>query len=183
MADPKVVGVVASSAGGVEHLRTALVQPLLERGYRVAVTLTPTAARWLDHIGETSKLTEVTGLPVRSEPRMPGDGPSHPKADVYVVAPATSNLVAKLALGIADNQALTVLCENIAMTPMVVFPRVNAAHARQPSWANHLDLLRTVGVQLVYGEDVWPLREPRTSGPMRTLPWAEIVDSVEQFLH
>jgi len=182
MPGQKVVGVVASSAGGVEDLRTGLVEPLLEAGHRVAVTLTPTAARWLDHLGETTKLADVTGLPVRSEARLLGSSSPHPQVDVYAVAPATANLVAKLALGVADNQALTVLCEGIAGTPMVVFPRVNAAHARHPAWANHLATLRSVGVELVYGEDVWPLREPRAAGPSRPLPWTEIRRRVEHRL-
>jgi len=180
--EPSVIGVVASSAGGVEDLRTGLVEPLLERGHRVAVTLTPTAARWLDHIGETSKLATITGMPVRSEPRLPDVPRPHPKIDAFAVVPATANTVAKLALGIADNQALTVLCESAATTPMLVFPRVNAAHARQPAWRSHLDLLRGAGVQLVYGEDVWPLREPRTSGDARPLPWSDLLLAVEQLL-
>ena len=46
----------------------------------------------------------------------------------------TANSVAKLALGNADNQALTVLRECVATIPTIIFPRVNAAHARQPAW-------------------------------------------------
>ena len=34
---------------------------------------------------------------------------------------------------------------------------VNAAHARQPAWSDDLDRLRSAGVQLINGEDVWPL--------------------------
>jgi hypothetical protein len=77
----------------------------------------------------------------------------------------TANSVAKLALGIADNQALTVLCECVATAPLIIFPRINAAHTRQPAWNDHLDWLRSVGVELIYGEHVWPLAEPRTAGP------------------
>ncbi|ONI68195.1 flavoprotein [Kribbella sp. ALI-6-A] len=182
MTGSKVVAVVGSSAGGVEDLRVGLVEPLLDRGYQVPVTLTPTAAGWLDAIGEVDELEKLTGLPVRSVPRLPGSRAPHPRPDVIAVAPATANLVAKLALGIADNQALTMLCENIAVTPMVVFPRVNAAHARQPSWENHLQLLRTVGVDLVYGDDFWPLREPRTSAPSRPLPWSELLRRLDRLL-
>jgi hypothetical protein len=40
--------VVASAAGGIEDLRVRLVEPLLDRSYQVAVTLTPTAASWLE---------------------------------------------------------------------------------------------------------------------------------------
>ena len=171
------VGVVAAGAGGVETLRDGLLAPLLDLGHQVAVTLTPTAARWLDDIGELDRIAELTGLPVRSEPRLPNETSPHPKVDVYVAAPLTASSTAKLALGIADNQALTALCESIATVPMVVFPRINAAHARQPAWSSHLDRLRAVGVDLIYGDDVWPLAEPRAAGP-RTLPWSAIVTAV-----
>jgi hypothetical protein len=88
--------------------------------------------------------------------------------------------VAKLALGIADNQALTQLCEAIGGrdTPVVVFPRVNAAHAGQPAWTTHLDALRRAGVRLVYGEEVWPLHRPRGAPAGRQLPWPAILDAV-----
>ena len=95
-----------------------------------------------------------------------------------MVAPASANTVAKLALGIADNQALTTACEAIGggIVPVIVFPRVNAAHARQPYWNIHLAALRAAGVHLVYGEDVWALYEPRKAPPDRELPWQAILD-------
>ena len=46
------IGVIAASAGGVETLRTGLVRPLVDDGHQVAITLTPTAAAWLDQLGE-----------------------------------------------------------------------------------------------------------------------------------
>lgn len=173
------IGVVASGSGGVETLRSGLVQPLLDDGHAVAITLTPTAATWLEDCGEVEALQRLTGLPVRSQPRMPGASSPHPAIDVFIAAPLTANSVAKLALGIADNQALTVLCENIATTPMVVFPRVNAAHARQPAWTSHIARLRSAGVDLIYGDDVWPLAEPRQAGA-RELPWAAVLAAAKR---
>jgi phosphopantothenoylcysteine synthetase/decarboxylase len=174
-----VIGIVASAAGGVEHLRAGLVEPLVAFGHTVPVTLTPTAARWLEHLSEIGKLEAVTGLPVRAEGRLPGEPRPHPKADAYVVVPASANTVAKLALGIGDNQALSVLCESVGSVPMLVFPRVNAAHARHPSWQSHIDVLRGAGVRLLYGEDVWPLREPREEDG-RPIPWEAILSAIEQ---
>jgi hypothetical protein len=172
------IGVVAAAAGGVEKLREGLILPLLAAGHEVAVTLTPTAAEWLEHLGEIEAITVATGIPVRSRPRLPGQTSPHPRIDAYLGAPMTANSVAKLALGIADNQALTVLGENIGTdTPMIIFPRINAAHARQPAWSDHLDRLRRVGVQLAYGDDIWPLYEPRTAGS-RELPWQQLVTMV-----
>jgi len=174
-----VLGVVGSAADGVELLRERLVEPMLDAGWRVAVTLTPTAATWLRALGEVAKLEAVTGLPVRDQPRLPSEERPHPPADCYVVVPATANTVAKLALGVGDNQALTQVCEALG-TPgvrVVVFPRMNAAHARHPAWPGHLEVLRRAGVRLVYGEDVWPLQEPRAE-PARDLPWAAILAAI-----
>lgn len=172
------LGVVASAAGGLECLGSELVQPLVDEGHRVAITLTPTARSWMADT-ELAALEHLSGLPVRWLPRRPGETSPHPKLDVLVAAPWTANSVAKLALGIADNQALTLLCESLTVLPVVLFPRVNAAHARHPAWDGHLARLRAVGVHLVYGEDVWPLAEPRSAGP-RTLPWAAILGLVDQ---
>ncbi len=61
--------------------------------------------------------------------------------------------------------------------PVVVFPRVNAAHAQHPLWCSHIDTLRRAGVHLVYGDDVWPLHEPR-SAPGRELPRSAVLDAV-----
>lgn len=178
MAAP-VLGLVGSAAGGLEMIVPKLVEPVIERGWRVAVTLTPTAATWLDATGDIEKIEQVTGLPVRVQPRLPGEESPHPKVDCYAVVPATSNTVGKLALGLADNQALTQVCEAIGggTVPIVVFPRINAAHARQPSWHSHIDALTRVGVRLIMGDDVWPLHEPR-SAPGKQLPWDAIIDAI-----
>ncbi|APU13394.1 MULTISPECIES: flavoprotein [Actinoalloteichus] len=178
-ARPPMIGIVASAAGGLERLRAGLVEPALASGWRVGVTLTPTAARWLNAVGEVEAMAAVTGLPVRSESRLPGTARPHPPVDCYVLAPASANTVAKLALGIGDNQALTQVGEAVGdpRVPVVVFPRVNAAHARHPAWPGHLAALRNAGVGLVEGPKVFPLAEPAEE-PERDLPWAHILDAV-----
>jgi hypothetical protein len=175
-----VIGLVGTSAGGVEEIRERLIEPLQALGCRVAVTLTPTAATWLDTVGELAKIEDITGYVVRHAPRLPSEVSPHPEVDCYAVAPASANTVAKLALGIADNQALTQVCEAIGgrTVPVVVFPRINAAHAGQPAWAGHIAALRGAGVHLVYGERVWPLHQPR-SAPGRHLPWNAILDAIK----
>lgn len=176
------VGVVAAAAVGAHTLREGLVEPLLQRGHQVTVTLTPTAMSWLDHLGETARIEDLTGWPVRSVPWLWGQPRPHPDPDVLVAAPLTANSTAKLALGLGDNQALTVLCEGITVRPTVVFPRVNAAHVRHPAWSEHLRRLRAAGAHLVVGEDVWPLEDPRQNGTERPLPWDHIIETLQRLL-
>jgi phosphopantothenoylcysteine synthetase/decarboxylase len=175
-----VVAIVACAAGGLESLADGLVRPLLDLRYDVTVTATPSAHRWLRDWEDDAKLRSLTGYEVRSDPRLPAERSPHPTPDVIVCAPATANTVAKVALGIADNQALTLLCENVATKPLVVFPRINAGHARHPAWAGHLAALETAGVSVVYGPDVWPLFEPREAPPGRAIPWTEILRCVRE---
>ncbi|MFE7246154.1 flavoprotein [Streptomyces sp. NPDC057580] len=173
---------MGTAADGVEALRTGLVEPAIALGWQVAVTLTPNAGQWLRTNGELDRLEALTGLPVRDTPRLPTEPRPHPDADCYVVAPASANYVAKLATGIADNQALTQVGEALGTidVPVVVFPRINAAHARHPAWEGHIETLRKAGVELAYGADVWPLDEPRRGPADRALPWAAILTSAHQ---
>ncbi|MGW3761533.1 flavoprotein [Streptomyces sp. NPDC005131] len=177
-----VLGIVGTAADGVEQLYTGLVEPAIAFGWQVAVTLTPNAGRWLRANGELDRLESLTGLPVRDTPRLPTEPRPHPVADCYLVAPASANYVAKLATGIADNQALTQVSEAIGTVgvPVVLFPRINAAHARHPAWDQHIEALRMAGVDIVYGPDVWPLYEPREGPADRQLPWSAILESLHR---
>ena len=175
-----VVALVVSGAGGVEEIREKFVRPAIDRGWTVTVTATPTAGSWLAEQGETLLLEQLTGLPVRVAARGPTEKSPHPRANCVVVAPASANTVAKLALGLADNQALTLAGEAVGNpeTPVVVFPRVNAAHVRHPRWEAHVGALLAGGVHVVQGDDVWPLYEPRSAPPGRVLPWEHILELV-----
>ncbi|WP_329036927.1 flavoprotein [Streptomyces sp. NBC_00178] len=175
-----VLAVVGAAADGVERLRTGLVEPAMALGWTVAVTLTPNAGRWLRANGEVDRLERLTGLPVRDTPRLPAEPRPHPVADCYAVAPASADFVAKLATGIADNQALTQVGEALGTVgvPVVLFPRVNAAHARHPAWDGHLAALRRAEVEVVQGAGVWTLHEPREGPAVRELPWSAVLDAV-----
>jgi hypothetical protein len=170
------LGLVCSGAGGVEQIRGEIVDPLLGDGWTVAVTATPTAYRWLTDLGEIDLLEKITHLPVRHEPRLPREDSPHPAVDCYAVVPASANTVAKLALGIADNQALTQVCEALGgrTPPVVVVPRANAAHAGHPAWDGHLATLRRAGATVVWCEDVRALQ----GSAEQPLPWDAIRSAI-----
>ncbi|GAA2798695.1 flavoprotein [Crossiella cryophila] len=163
-----VVGLVVSGAGGAEGLLDGFVRPAVTQGWQVAITLTPTAARWFEAADLVTPLADLTGLPVRWNPRLPTEPKPHPPADCYAVAPATANTIAKLALGLSDNQALTHLCEALGMpnTPVILLPRVSPDSTRHPAWPGHLERLRDAGVRIL----------PTTSGP--TIPWEQVLAAV-----
>jgi hypothetical protein len=150
----RTLGLVASAGAGVEtRLRVELAEPAVRRAWRLAVVLTPTAARWLDSAGELDRLRGLTELPVRSSGRLPGEPKPYPMPDAFLFVPATVNSLAKLAMGIADNQALTSLGEAVGApgVPMVVRPQGDPNQRRHPAFAGHLAALRAAGVRIADG--------------------------------
>jgi phosphopantothenoylcysteine synthetase/decarboxylase len=71
-----------------------------------------------------------------------------------LVAPASSNTIAKWALGISDNLALGLITEAIGLRlPLAALAHLNPAQAAHPAFAGHLDTLRAASVTVLVGED------------------------------
>jgi hypothetical protein len=178
--DKPVLGLFASAAGGTENIRERLVAPLVQRGWAVTITLTPTAWTWLKAAGELGPLEELTGYPVRCAPRLPGEVSPHPDPDCIAAIPASANTIAKMALGIGDNQVLTHLCEALGQDriPVVVFPHMSLWNVRHPIWKQHIATLEASGAKVLYGEDIWEWLAPGER--VRDLPWAVLIAAIEE---
>jgi len=84
-------------------------------------------------------------------------------ADRVVVAPATADLLARLAHGLADDLVTTLCLATEA--PLVVAPAMNHRMWKHPATVANVELLRSRGVQVI-GPDDGPLAEGE-SGPGR----------------
>jgi phosphopantothenoylcysteine synthetase/decarboxylase len=77
-----------------------------------------------------------------------------PPAGLVLVAPCTFNSLNKLASGIADNLALSVVAEAIGRgTPVIVAPSVNEPLLRHPQTARSIATLRSWGVSVIDPQD------------------------------
>lgn len=72
------------------------------------------------------------------------------KADLFVVCPATANIVGKYANGIADDMLSTTLMATTA--PVVICPAMNVNMYKSKSFNRNLDTLISRGVKVVSGE-------------------------------
>jgi phosphopantothenoylcysteine synthetase/decarboxylase len=146
-----------------------------ERGWEVCVVTTPSGRRFADVAG----LEALTGHPVRSQYKDPGEPDVLPPPDALIVAPATVNTVNKWALGICDTLALGLLVEAIGKRlPLVAMPFTNRAHAAHPAFAENVAKLRSWGVTVLFGADVYPLHEPGTgSRYLHLFPWHKAVEA------
>ena len=84
-------------------------------------------------------------------------------ADRVVVAPATADLLARMAHGLADDLVTTLCLATEA--PLAVAPAMNHRMWRHPATVANVELLRSRGVQVI-GPDDGPLAEGE-SGPGR----------------
>ncbi|MFD4633841.1 flavoprotein [Streptomyces sp. NPDC058284] len=138
-------------------------------GWDVCLGLTPTAARW---IGESlDGLAALTGHPVRSEYKLPGEPDVWPKADVILFAPATFNSLNSWALGLTHNFVVGVVAEGIGKgIPSVTMPCVNAAYVRHRRFEKSVAELREQGVTVLYGEGGFAPNPPGSGSP-KAYPW------------
>ena len=130
-------------------------------GHSLRVVQTPTSQRF---VGEAS-FAALTGAPVLTDEfehdpargAFPGQEPpahqplSHlqlvANADLYLIAPASANTLAKLAGGLADN--LLTSCALAATCPVVLAPAMNNHMYEHAATQANIELLRARGVHIV----------------------------------
>ena len=136
-------------SGGIAAYKVAdLVSQLGQAGCDVKVAMTASAGRFVG----AATFMGLSGHPVQSD-LFANAGAAEPHvalgdwAQVALVAPATANLIAKLAGGHSDDLVTaTVLA---ARCPVVIAPAMNDAMWAKPAVAENLDLLRKRGFTIV----------------------------------
>ena len=146
----KRVAVLVS--GGIAAYKVAdLVSQLAQAGCEVKVAMTSAAARFVG----AATFKGLSGNPVQTD-IWANLGPPEPHvalgdwAQVALVAPATANLVAKLAGGHSDDLVTATILA--ARCPVVVAPAMNDAMWAKPAVAANLDVLRDRGFVIVAPE-------------------------------
>lgn len=171
----KVLNVIVCGAGPASDVHK-LVSAAQANGWDVQLISTPAGLDFID----VYAMEQLTGHPVRSEYRKPGEQRSQ-KADALIIAPATYNTVNKLAFGASDTYALGVAAEMIGLgLPVAVMPFVNKALASRQPWKNSVDSLRAEGVTVLVGELGVEPHEPGTGSDLvPTYPWPEALAVIE----
>jgi len=166
--------IVLCVGGGIAAYKAAdLVRRLREAGAEVRVAMTENATRF---VSETT-FQALSAAPVRTslwdaaaEAAM-GHLELARWAGRIVIAPATANLLAKLAHGMADDLVTTLCLASTA--PLTLCPAMNHCMWLHPATQANIELLRERGAQ-VLGPVDGPLAEGE-SGPGRLLEPREIV--------
>ncbi len=155
----------------------SLVSLAQQRGWDTCVLTTPAGRKF----GDLAELERLTGHPVRSEYKNPGEPDVLPDADAIIVAPATVNTINKWAMGICDTLALGILVEAIGKRlPIVAVPFTNRAHAAHPAFAENVAKLRSWGVAVLFDQGLPALPGPGTpEGQLQPFPWLQALEALE----
>jgi phosphopantothenoylcysteine decarboxylase/phosphopantothenate--cysteine ligase len=142
--------IVVGVSGGIAAYKAAeLVRLLVTAGAKVRVMMTRNAAEFitpltLQTLSANPVATETFSLTQESEI---GHIRLADSADAIVIAPATSNVIAKAACGIADDIVTTVLLA--ARCPVAFAPAMNVHMYDHPTVTENLAKLRTRGVTVI----------------------------------
>jgi phosphopantothenoylcysteine decarboxylase/phosphopantothenate--cysteine ligase len=159
-ASPVLAGrrVLLAVTGGIAAYKAAfLARLLVESGAAVQVVMTPSATRFVG----PDTFAALTRRPVHSGVFERSDVVLHVRlaheAEVAVVAPATANVLAKMALGLADDLLTSTLLE--ATCPLVVAPAMHSGMWHHPATQANIETLIARGIVVV-----WPEAGPLAAG-------------------
>jgi len=162
--------------GGVAAYKVAgLTSTLVQRGAIVDVAMTAAAEQFVTPL----TFSALTARPVYGSLWDAPERVPHIRlvreARVALVAPATADIIAKLACGIADDLVSTALLA--ARIPVLLAPSMNDAMYRNAATQSNLQTLRDRGYTIVEPETGF-LAE-RESGIGRLAPEEALLDSLE----
>lgn len=164
-------------SGGIAAYKSAiLARRLIEAGAGVEVILTAAAERFIGRV----TFEGITGRPAHASlwDRPMAHLDLGLEADVIVVAPATANLISRLAAGAADDLAATAVLASRA--PVIVCPAMNTRMWEHPITQANVARLVDVGYGIAGPAD-GPLAEGE-SGPGRLLEPEEILPRIGRAL-
>jgi len=170
-----VLGVTGSIAA---YKAVGLLRTLMREGADVSVVMTQAACRFVTPLTfETlSKHPVATDL-VAAQQDMPHLTLPE-RADAVIVAPATANLLAKCALGLADDLLSTLLLN--VTGPLIVAPAMDGGMWHHQALQSHVATLRSRGVMVLDPEE-GPLASGRI-GLGRLAEESRIMAALEQAL-
>ncbi|KPL55842.1 bifunctional phosphopantothenoylcysteine decarboxylase/phosphopantothenate synthase [Prosthecomicrobium hirschii] len=168
--------------GGIAAYKVLdLIRRLKERGATVRAVMTAAAKEFVTPLSvgaltEDRVFSELFDLTAEHEI---GHIRLSREADLIVVAPATANLLAKMANGLCDDLAATILLATDK--PVLVAPAMNPRMWDHPATRRNRDRLAADGIAMV-GPNVGAMAERGEFGPGRMAEPMEILAAIEAML-
>lgn len=148
--------VLVCICGGIAVYKTCcVVSTLVQRGAQVTCAMTRSATKFVRPLTfeALSGRAVLTSLWRGRDVHDPQHIHLARDADAVVVAPATANMIAKLANGLADDLISTVMLA--VRCPVIVAPAMNDRMWDHPSVQRNISMLRDYGYRVVGPAEGW----------------------------
>ena len=138
--------ILVGLTGGIAAYKTAvIIRLLVKEGAEVKVIMTDNAKEFITPL----TLSTLSKNPVLTEfyNKENGEWNNHVElslwADLFLIAPATANSIAKMANGIADNLLLTAYLS--ARCPVFIAPSMDSDMLKHPATVINIETLKAFG--------------------------------------
>ena len=182
-ADMSGFNVLLCVTGGIASYKSAdIVSRLIQSGATVNVAMTEAAQKFVCPLTfqTLSGRNVYTSMWETMGEIKPTHIPLPEEADIMVIAPATANTIAKLAVGIADNPVTSMGLSAHGACPILIAPAMNCRMWDAPITQKNLQTLKDRGVAII-GPDEGYLA-CGTTGMGRMSEPGEIVDAIKIML-
>jgi phosphopantothenoylcysteine decarboxylase / phosphopantothenate---cysteine ligase len=155
-----------------------LIRRLRDRGHRVRAIMTKAAHHFVTplSVGALTNERVLTDLFNLDEEREIGHIRLARDSDLIVVAPATADLIARMAGGHTDDLATAVLLATDK--PVLVAPAMNPAMWLKPATKRNVVQLKADGVRFI-GPAIGEMAERGEAGPGRLTEVPELIEAIE----
>ncbi|WP_045797907.1 phosphopantothenoylcysteine decarboxylase [Streptococcus equinus] len=142
--------ILLAVSGSISAYKSAdLANELTKSGYDVHVLMTKAATDFITPLTLQVLSKNAVHLDVMKEddPKSVNHIELAKKADLFVLAPASANTLAKLAHGMADNIVTATALALPAETPKLIAPAMNTKMYDNPLTQRNISILKEVGYQ------------------------------------
>jgi len=174
--------IIVGVCGGISAYKVCnVVSALAQRGAGVTVVMTDAGRRFVQPLTfETLSGRQVfTSLWSATDYYDPQHIALTESADLFLIAPATANMIGRIAGGLADELVSTMVMS--ADCPVLLAPAMNTRMWKNPVVQKNLSRLRELGYRFVGPEEGW--LACRTIGPGRMAEPDTILQAVIQHLN
>ena len=147
-----MANILLAVTGSISAYKAAdLTIQLTKLGHQVKVLMTPAATAFITPLTlqVLSKQAVLVEVMTEDDPKQIQHIDLGKEADLFLVAPASANTIAKLAIGLADNMVTSTALALPQGTKKILAPAMNTKMLEHPATQRNLKLLQDYGYQII----------------------------------
>lgn len=147
-----MANILLAVTGSISAYKTAdLTSQLTKLGHQVKILMTPAATAFITPLTlqVLSKQAVLVEVMTEDDPKQIQHIDLGKEADLFLVAPASANTIAKLAIGLADNMVTSTALALPQGTKKILAPAMNTKMLEHPATQRNLKLLQDYGYQII----------------------------------